>query len=79
MYTIFKMQCEYDFGGNIDGYVGVYSSKEAAIETLNSALGPEGMDFDTLNSQGLTEISEINIWCGANGNVQAAVIRLIGQ
>jgi hypothetical protein len=57
--SLVKIWCEYDFGGNIDGYTGVYTTSEIAIQKVNSSL--EEDDFETLQEQGLADWEWIEI------------------
>lgn len=61
MEQAFKVWCEYDFGGNINGYTGVYSTKQKCIDAVNFVMQGEGISFNDLEIKGLARIEPIII------------------
>lgn len=56
-----KVWCEYDFGGNVTGNIGVYLTREKAIEAVYFGLKDHGFEYESLFIQGLVSLEQISI------------------
>lgn len=57
----YKVWCQYEFSGNVAPNIGVYSTRERAIDAVNSVTKPQGVSFEELRIQGLADIKEMFI------------------